>query len=325
MVKEKNAPLILASLSSILSFICLMVALQLPQNTSSNVLGTTSSNLVPCSVINNWQKLYCSNIGPTGTPSNIPTPRPTTYCKTGISSSVYGPTCIVSNIAKGNLYLKFTCYGGYSSVVGSEASCYTQSELMILANRVCSSRSPCSPTTKPPITPTRFPTKYPSPPTPTPTKYPSPAPTIRSTPTPAPPLKTITIRPQNNTFNPNSVGSVTYYVVPVSVTPNHSDFKFPKLYITGLVPNTYYQLFVCNPSGSSSCSSDTQALFTSDSSGSINIINTFVIGPVDTTYTSLDFRLYQPLPGGPVPTHTSSTCYYTNAFASPCLRGYFNL
>lgn len=193
MVKEKNAPLILASLSSILSFVCLMIALQLPQNTSSNVLGTTSSNLVPCSVINNWQKLYCSNIGPTVRPTSIPTPPlPTTYCKTGINSSTYGPTCIVNNIAKGNLYLKFTCYGGYSSVVGSEASCYTQSELMILANRVCSSHSPCTPTptgrptvslTRTPPPPTSTPTMKP---TATPTKYPSPTPTARPTPTLAP-------------------------------------------------------------------------------------------------------------------------------------------
>jgi len=195
MVKEKNAPLILASLSSILSFVCLMIALQLPQNTSSNVLGTTSSNLVPCSVINNWQKQYCSNIGPTVRPTSIPTPMPTAYCKTGINSSTFGPVCSSTGnepmVIKGNVYLKFTCYGGFSGIVGSDGTisdktiCFTQSELMILANKVCSSHSPCS-TTKPTLTPTRFPTIYPLPPTSTPTKYPSPTSTARLTPTPAP-------------------------------------------------------------------------------------------------------------------------------------------
>lgn len=74
MMKEKNFSLLLASVLSVFSFVCLMVALKLPQNTSKNVLGATSSNLIPCSVINNWQTQYCSNI----TPSIVPTTPPPT-------------------------------------------------------------------------------------------------------------------------------------------------------------------------------------------------------------------------------------------------------
>lgn len=84
MMKDKNFPLFLASVLSIFSFVCLMVALKLPQNTSKNVLGATSSNLVPCSVINGWQKQYCSSITPSIVPTNPPLPTPPTCYPNGV-------------------------------------------------------------------------------------------------------------------------------------------------------------------------------------------------------------------------------------------------
>lgn len=82
MSKEKKSPLLIATFASLLSFVSLLVTLSLPQELSQpQVLGViapprTSNNLVPCSVIESWQKQYCSttNISPVPTKYVIPTP-----------------------------------------------------------------------------------------------------------------------------------------------------------------------------------------------------------------------------------------------------------
>jgi len=146
MTKEKNFPLFFASFLSIFSFICLMIAFQLPPKTSNNVLGVTSTNLVPCSVINSWQKLYCSNIGPTSVPT------PTTYCKTGINGYSMGPACKSVEIPQGNYNLTFRCYDNYSGTVGDKNlnTCYTQSDLLAMAKSACTGHTSCIPTKTPP-------------------------------------------------------------------------------------------------------------------------------------------------------------------------------
>lgn len=82
MSKEKKSPLLIASFISLLSFVSLLITLSLPQKLNQpQVLGViapprTSNNLVPCSVIESWQKQYCSttNISPVPTKYIIPTP-----------------------------------------------------------------------------------------------------------------------------------------------------------------------------------------------------------------------------------------------------------
>lgn len=161
---KPTQPLLTALILFLFSVIALQAVL-LQDIPDSKVLGENiyGGSVVPCNVVNEIQRLYCSSNLPTPYltkyPTKYPTPTPK-ICKEGVSSFSVSTPCGDGKYR----FATFSCYGPKQGRLGTSTSCKTSADFYAEAKKLCIGSNNCSITPTQSPTPTAYyPTKYPTP------------------------------------------------------------------------------------------------------------------------------------------------------------------